>query len=245
MLAASSQDTGYTKMVDETERIPPTLFALTMHDQKPERKHKIPTATTLSLRGDRVRESRPMPQGKERIGWMWLRRERGERGMMERNGLADTHMSAHVLLRVGWGSLGGGSHVEADLVEADPLSPSSETKTGTPAPDRNPPRAKVARFSAVTCSSGAARQGRPCLTGCRAYWVRPVGPGPISRPLADLHMIFQVCHKQFLGTAASLYPSRDPPPTLPIHSLGATRAELRLRRLDQSLCHQELDWSGG
>lgn len=126
---------------------------------------------------------------------------------MERNGLADAHMSAHVLLRVGW----GGSHVEADLVQTDPLSPSSETKTGTPAPDRNPPRAKVARFSAVTCSSGAARQGRPCLTGCRAYWVRPVGPGPISRPLADLHMIFQVCHKQFLGTAASLHPSRDPP----------------------------------
>lgn len=123
------------------------------------------------------------------------------------NGLADTHMSAHVQLRVG-----GGLPWRDGFGCCRPLSPSSETKTGTPAPEGILPTAKVARSSAVTCSSGAARQGRPCLTGCRAYWVRPVGPGPISRPLADLHMISQACHKQFLGTAASLYPPRPPPP---------------------------------
>lgn len=133
---------------------------------------------------------------------------------MERNGLADAHMSAHVLLRVGW----GGSHVEADFGRGRPPLTILRNKNGHPQHQIEILPAKVARFSAVTCSSGAARQGRPCLTGCRAYWVRPVGPGPISRPLADLHMIFQVCHKQFLGTAASLHPSRDPPsPTLPLH----------------------------
>lgn len=141
---------------------------------------------------------------------MWLRRDRGERGIMGRNGFADRHMSAHVLLRVGWGL-----PWKYGLVGADPSCHPPKQKRAPQAPERILRRAKVARFSTVTCSSGAARQGRPCLTGCRAYWVRPVGPGPISRPLADLHMIVQVCHKQFLGTAASSI-LLDPLP--PLHS---------------------------
>lgn len=47
---------------------------------------------------------------------------------MERNGLADAHMSAHVLLRVGW----GGSHVEADFGRDRPPLTILRNKNGHP-----------------------------------------------------------------------------------------------------------------
>lgn len=122
----------------------------------------------------------PLSQGEKRRGCDGM----GEGKTMEGRRM-EAHMSAHELLRVGR----GGCHAEDQRVECRPLPPSSETKTGYPGTRTNPFWSQMGPLHFVTCSSGAARQGRPCLTGCRAYWVRRAGPRPISVPLADLHMI--------------------------------------------------------
>lgn len=77
-------------------------------------------------------EFEPLPQGKDRIGRTWLRRDRGDVGDSGRNGLAGTHMSAKERSALGTGIYSTPGRTKYQLRVGGGLPQGGEFNRGSP-----------------------------------------------------------------------------------------------------------------